>query len=205
MMTSDHCKVLDWITKDYDTWEYWKRIGMDLHIACNGDSALTRYRLADLMRRSMSKLPHGPIEFQTYNDDCTGKITITIDPSEITASNEVYGDWLRLADYMLLAAAAPWPKLDEENQRRRAIHEQYQRGYEARMIVEAVAEYSKDHPRASEKEIRTALNRDGREVLQIHIQQAKKIPVPGGNYGREIVEVPPQPPAELKPYSNLYF
>ena len=205
MITLDHTKVLDWITKDYETWEYYKNAGKELYLVSNGDSALTRYRLADLMRRNMSKLQPGPVKFETWNDDCTEIITVEMSPAEITTSNEAYVDWLRLADYMLLAAAGPWEKLEQENQRRRAMYEASQRGYEARMNVEAVAEYLKENSQATDKDIKAALNRDGPEVLQVHIQQAKKIPPPAGSYDREIIEQAPEVPAEIGYYKTLYF
>ena len=93
---------------------------------------------------------------------------------------------------MLLAAAGSLGETEQENQRRRMMYDQCQRGYEARMIVEAVAEYLKEHPDATDKDIKASLNRDGREVLQVHIPQAKKIPPPAGNYGREIIEQAPR-------------
>ena len=204
MMTSDHNKVLDWLTKDYETGEYWKDIGKEIHLASNGDSTLTRYRLADTLRRSMSKLQPGPVKYEKWNSDFTEVVTAEIDAPAISVSNETYVDWIRLADYLLLAAAvAEWPKRDEENQRRKMIYDQCRRGYEARMIVKAVAEYLEKHPTATDKDIKASLNRDGREILQVHISHAKKI-VPHTS-GREIVEQEPEPPAEIKPYMPLYF
>ena len=96
MMTLDHTKVLDWITKDYETWEYYKNVGKELYLVSNGDSVLARYRLADVMRRSMSKLQPGPVKFEAWNSDCTEIITIEMNPAEISTSNEAYVDWLRL-------------------------------------------------------------------------------------------------------------
>jgi len=202
MMTLEHTKVLDWITKDFETCEYYKNVGKELYLVSNGDSVITRYRLADLMRRNMSKLQPRPVKYQTWNDDYTEIITVEMTPAEITTANEAYVDWLRLADYLLLAAAGPSEKLDQENQRRRTMYEASQRGYQARKIVESVAKYLKENPEATDKDIKSALNDDGREVLQIHIQQAKKIPSP---HGREIIEQPPEAPAEIGSYKTLYF
>src|SRR5688500_11263900 len=101
MMTFDHKMVLDWLTKDYETAEYWKNIGKEMHLACNGDSALTRHRLADALRRSISKLQPGPVKYQGWNDDFSEIIELEIDAPEIGAANDAYVDWVRLADYLL--------------------------------------------------------------------------------------------------------
>ena len=84
------------------------------------------------------------------------------------------------------------------------MYEASQRGYDARTIVEAVASYRKEHPQATDKDIKAALNHDGREVLQVHIQHAKKIPSPE-THGREIIEQAPVAPPEIEYYKTLYF
>lgn len=200
MMTSDHRKVHEWLTKDCPSAEYWKEIGKELYLVSDGDCVLTRHRLADVLRRSISKLQPGPVTYEKWKDDFSEITKVEIESPGIGATNDAYVDWLRIADYLLLAAASTWPKLDEENQRRRTMYDQARRGYEARTIVKAVAAYLEEHPKAPDGDIQAALKHD---VGQVHIAQAKK--VTPHTSGREIVEQGPEMPAQIERYKPLYF
>jgi hypothetical protein len=203
MTTADHRKVQEWLTRDYSTHESWKEIGKEMYLACNGDGVLTRHRLADALRRSISKLQPGPVSYDKWNEDFSAIVKVEIEPPTITTTSDAYVDWLRIADYLLLAAASTWPRLEDDNQRRRAMYDQSRRGYEARMIVKDVTEYLKENPTATDGDVRAALNREGREVIQIHIAQAKK--TTPHTSGREIVEQEPEVPSQVNRYSPLYF
>lgn len=202
-MTSDHRKVNEWLQKDYQTGEYWKNVGKEIYLVANGDCALTRHRLADVLRRSISKLQPGPVTYQKWKDDFSEIEKVEIESPNISATNDAYVDWLRLADFLLLAAASTWPRLEEENMRRRAMYDQARRGYEARMIVKEIAEYLKEHPTVTDGDIQATLNKPNREVAQIHIAKAKQL-IPH-TAGREISEREPEEPSPLNRYTPLYF
>jgi hypothetical protein len=203
MMTSDHRKVHEWITKDYPTSESWKEIGREIYLASNGNCALARHRLADALRRSISKLQTGPTTYQRWNEDFSAIVTLEIESPGISTSNDAYVDWIRIADYLLLSAASTWPRLEDDNQRRKTMYDLSRRGFDARMIVKAVAEYLKENPQAKDADVRDALTAKGIEVGQIHISQAKKITRHTG--GVEIVEQEPELPTQIERYKALYF
>lgn len=202
MMTAEHRKVHEWITKDYITAEYWKDIGKELYLAASGDSNLTRHRLADVLRRSFSKLQQGTVTYERWNDDFSAIVKIEIDTPEIGTSNDAYVDWLRIADYLLLAAASTWPRLEEENQRRKTMYDQALRGFETRKAVMVVAEHLKANPESTDGDIQAAVNREGFEVAQSHVAQARKATL--HTTGREIVEREPEAVQQLERYSSLY-
>lgn len=203
MMTADHRKVHEWLTKDHPTSEYWKDIGREMYLVSNGDGVLARHRLADALRRSISKLQPGVVTYDKWNEDFSAIVKVEIKSPDISTSHEAYVDWLRIADYLLLAAASTYPRLEDDNQRRKTMYDQSRRGYESRAIVMAVAAYLQANPSATDGEIQTALDRDDREVAQIHIAQAKKI-TPHTS-GREIIEREPEVPQQLNRYASIYF
>jgi hypothetical protein len=202
-MTPEHEKVLDWITKDYESHTYWKNLGKEMFLVSNGDSVLTRHRVADALRRSISGHPTTPVTVSRWNDDFTAILAIEVDPPAIAVANQLYVDWIQIADYVLLAAAASFERLEEENQRRKEAFDRARNGYEARRLVGLVTEFLEQNPEASEDAVIAASRELNLDVKKAHIALARKLATKSDSRQRRR-EVEPTAPIMLGTYQSIH-
>ena len=118
--TSDQSTVtaLEWFARTYESMEEWKGKAREVFYSTNGNSEVTRNRVAAMVRYYFVETLQKAEDVKRWKKGGKETDIIHVVPPKISASNSAYVDWGYIADYLLLACAALSDELDAENQLR---------------------------------------------------------------------------------------
>lgn len=195
-------QVIEWFNRDYGESQKWKDRGREIYLATLGDSAVTRYYLADELRKSLLAETGEPVENARWSTKSDTPVPITVSPPKLDESRAPYVDWIRIADYFLLSSRVSWDALEEENQNRKQAYDKALNGQELRQKVKTAKEYLRDHPKATNKAIIAALKKAGTEVAATQLTLAR-FELSQGIQDREDKKL--DEPRVIPLYAPLYF
>lgn len=198
-MTPEHRKVMEWISKDFESYSYWTNLGQEMFLFANGNCEVTRYRVADALRRSVTRQPPGQVQVQRWNDDFSSIVTIDVEPPAVTVANQLHVDWIRIADYVLLAAKDPFDRLDDENQRRKELGDWVTNSFEKRQLARKIKAFIAENPELSDDQVIEAMRKENKDVLKANIVLARKLA------DSNLDELEPTPLEAIAGYKSLYF
>lgn len=201
---SDHLSVsvLEWLGRTYETMEEWKAKARDVFFSSNGDSNLSRNRVASIVRTHFLESPPKPEHVERWKAGFEEIETVHVTPPKVSPSNSAYVDWLYIADYLLLACASPTEQLDEENQRRESEFQNVLGSYNIRLIVHDAREMLRQHSTLTDNEVLAAVQRKHSKASMANIKEAQRL-----EKANVFHDVPKEPVrAEPMPrYTALYF
>jgi len=201
---SDHlsCSVLEWVARTYETMEEWKAKAKDVFFSSNGDSNLSRNRVASIVRSHFLETPPKPENVQRWKTGFEEIEAIHVLPPKVSASNSAYVDWLYIADYLLLACASPTEQIDEENQRRETEFQNALGSYKIRSIVHDACGKMRNDTTISDNEILVDVQKENPKASMANIKEARRL-----EKGKVLHNAPKEPiPAEpMLRYTPLYF
>ena len=182
--------------------EEWKAKAKDVFYSSNGDSNLSRNRVASIVRTYFLETPPKPEDVQRWKTGFEEIETVHVTPPNVSASNSAYVDWLYIADYLLLACASPTEQLDEENQRRETEFQNVLGSYKIRLIVHDAREKLRNETTLTDTDILAAVKKVYPKASMANIKEARRL-----EKGKVFHAVPKEPiPAEQMPrYTALNF
>ncbi len=194
--------VLEWIGRTYETMEEWKAKARDVFFSSNGDSNLSRNRVASIVRTHFLESPPKAEDVERWKAGFEEIETVHVTPPKVSASNSAYIDWLYIADYLLLACASPTEQLDEENQRRETEFQNVLGSYNIRLIVHDARETLRHNPTLTDNDVLTAVQKKHSKASMANIKEARRL-----EKANVFHDVPKEPiRAEPMPrYTALYF
>ena len=135
----------------------------------------------------------------------TGTKTGGWSPPPAKAANDPSVNWLRAADYVLLAAGTPWDEYEAQNQRHKEISYALKKAYDIRQVIVAVADYLQAHAEDRDDDIISALTSKGLEVNKARITDAKKyLRMDSNEHDLWRKESKPPQLADLPLYESVY-
>ena len=84
------CSVLEWVARTYETMEEWKAKAKDVFYSSNGDSNLSRNRVASIVRTYFLETPPKPEDVQRWKTGFEEIETVHVTPPNVSASNSVH-------------------------------------------------------------------------------------------------------------------
>ncbi|MEX2188606.1 MAG: hypothetical protein WD875_17490 [Pirellulales bacterium] len=195
-------QLLHWLMRRYETQEAWKEMAQDVFMRSNGDAALSRCRVAAIVRRycmgertilRSSRFARSSVELTTGHDD---------EPVPVTASNAGYVDWLYVADYLLLRCAALSDEYVDENKQREAEFQQLLGSYELRCNVYRARKTIRDNPGLVDADILDAIKLENSSASLANVREARRQERANIAF-REPIK--PEKPRELERYKPVYF
>lgn len=193
--------VLRWIAQSYESYRRWRERGREVYLACNGDSALARVRIAAELRQAVASPDAGP-----ENDEKSDALPLLEAASAEAAlpppSRLPYVDWVLAADYVLLACREPFAALVQENTRRKEEYRRIWESYVRRRWVSAARKLMRSDPKRSTAEILASLKAKHPRITQANILEAQRQERAGVPLRKP---VRPTRPRLLRPYSPVYF
>jgi len=182
--------------------EKWKAKAKEVFFSSNGDSNLSRIRVASIVRTHFLETPPEPEDVERWKKGFDEIETVHVMPPKVSPSNSAYVDWLYIADYMLLACASPTDWLDEENQRRETEYQHVLGSYRIRSIVYDARERMRHDTTLSDNDILVAVQKDHLKASMANIKEARRL-----EKGNVYHASPKEPiPADPMPrYTALYF
>lgn len=194
--------VMAWVTRSYDSHESWKQKAREVFMASNGDSVLSRTRVAGIIRRYFVEQKLKVENVRCWRENYDGVTSVRVEPPKISASDAGYVDWLYVADYLLLPCSAITEEYTEENQRRETEFEQLWSSYELRMAVYDARELIRKHPKMDDERIRDLLKKTRKEASLANVKKARRLEKANLPH---IEPIPPERPASLPRYESVYF
>lgn len=194
--------VLDWLGRSYQTIEEWKAFARGVFFAANGDSNVSRNRVASLVRSHLLESSPTPASVNRWSPGIEVIETVVVSPPKINASNAAYVDWLYVADYLLLACASPSEQLDEENQRRETEYQSVWGSYSIRLVVHAAREEMRRGAGLTDDECLAAIHSRHPKASMANIKEARRL-----EKTRTALEPPTAPirAEPMRPYTSLFF
>ena len=202
--SSDQSTVnaLEWLARNYESMEEWKGKAREVFFSMNGNSEVTRNRVAAMVRFYFVETPPKPEDVKRWKRGGEETETIHVVPPKISASNSAYVDWGYVADYLLLACAALSDELDAENQLRDTEYRTVFDSYKIRTMVHDARTLMRETPSATETELLGLLTEKHDRAALAHIKEAKRLERGNVRYA------PPKAPTPSTPmprYVALYF
>lgn len=194
--------VLKWITRCYESMEEWKLTAADLFFASNGDSNLSRNRLAAILRSHFLDSPPKAEDVDRWKTGFSEIETVHIVPPKISVSNSPYVDWVYIADYLLLACASPTTRLEDENQRRDTDFQNVMGSYLIRKIVHDARDRMRNDASLPDADILEAIQELDPKASMANIKEARRLEK------SQSAHSPPKKPLPSDPmprYTALYF
>jgi len=194
--------ILDWIGRTYKAMEAWKSKAAEVFFASNGDSNLSRNRVASIIRTHFVETILEPETVERWKGGFEEIESVVVTPPKITVSNSTYIDWLYVADYLLLACASPSDVLAEENQRRETEYQSVLTSYRIRLVVHHVRESIRNAGQVSDDDLLVMAKEKYSKASMANIKEARRLESIDAEH-----ELPREPfPAEPMPrYASLYF
>ena len=202
--TSDQSSItaLEWFARSYESMEEWKKKAREVFYSTNGNSDVTRNRVAAMVRFYFVETPPKAEDVKRWKTGGKEIETIHVVPPKISASNSAYVDWGYVADYLLLACAALSDELDAENQLRDTEYRTAFDSYRIRTMVHDARTLMREISNATETELLKLLTAKHDKAALAHIKEAKRLERGDVRYA------PPKAPTPSTPmprYVPLYF
>jgi hypothetical protein len=194
--------ILKWLARTYETLEEWKTKAKDVFFLSNGDSNLSRNRVAFMVRTYFLENQLESESVQRWKPNLEEIETKDITPPKISASNAAYIDWLYIADYLLLACATPTEELDEENNRRKTEFRNLANSYNMRLIVHDSRKIMQQDATLQDKNILTTIKKTYPKASLANIKEARRLE------NENVLHIAPKEPIPTEPmhrYTSLYF
>ncbi len=202
--TSDQstATALEWIARSYESMEEWKKKAREVFYCMNGNSEVTRNRVAAIVRFYFVETPPKAEDVKRWKQGGKETEIVHVVPPKISASNSAYVDWVHVADYLLLPCAALSEELDAENQLREAEYRTAFDSFKIRTMVHDARTLMRETPNATESELLALLTAKHDKAALAHIKEAKRLERANVRYA------PPKAPTPSTPmprYVPLYF
>jgi hypothetical protein len=194
--------VTAWLMRCYESQESWKQKAREVFMACNGDSVLSRTRLAAIVRKYFIEDKPQPEDVECWKDGFEGITIVHVEPPKVSASNAGYVDWLFVADYLLLGCAAITDGYTEENQRRETEFQQVWSSYQLRLVVHDARGLIREHPKASDSDILELLKKTYDKASLANIKEARLLERAAVPHNKPVL---PERPDPLPLYKPVYF
>ena len=194
--------ILKWIARSYESMEEWKTKAKNVFFFSNGESELSRNRVATMIRSHVIEAPQEPEEVRRWKVGLEEIETVKVSPPKVSASNSIYVDWLYVADYLLLACASQMEELDAENERRDAEFRNLKNSYTARSMVYEARKIMQQNHTLSDQEVLATIKKTFPDVVMANIKEARK--QEKGDV-RHIHPKEPIPPKPMPRYTSVYF
>ena len=170
-------EVLGWLARTYEVHQEWIRKARDVFFNSNGDSELSRQRLATIVRTYFIDQKPAPEEVDRWAGLLPVKEKVV--PPKVTPSNASYYDWLKVADYLLLPCASLDDEYLAENQRRESDYQQSLGSYTLRMQVNAAREAIRENPADDEVKILAIIQEKHAKASLANVKEAKRLEAKG--------------------------
>ena len=194
--------VTAWLMRCYESQESWKQKARDVFMGANGDAALSRVRVAAMVRKYFLEDKPQPEDVKRWKDNFEGITVVHVEPPNVSASNAGYVDWLYVADYLLLGCAAITDEYTEENQRRETEFQQLWSSYELRLAVHDARDLIRAHREMSDGGILELLKKTHEKASLANVKQARHLESTGVPHSKP---VRPERPNPLPRYTSVYF
>jgi len=199
-----------WLMRCYETQETWKKKARKVFMDFNGESVLSRIRVAAMVRKYFLEERPQAEEVDRWNEFYEQIEKVHVEPPGISGSNAGYVDWLYVADYLLLACAGITDEITEEHQLRETEYQQSWSSYQLRLAVYAARTLIKEHPQMDDDGIKKLLDERIKELLNdprkkasnANVEEARRLDAAG------LPHVEPMQPERPKPmprYKSIYF
>lgn len=195
-------EVLEWLMRSYKTQERWKNLARRVFFLSNGDSVLSRNRVAAKVRMHFVEGKPKEEDVEVWEDTYEGTKETRVKPPAVSASNAGYVDWLFIADYLLLPCASPIDQYVEENQRRESEFQQLFSSYQIRLHVHEARRLIQEQPSAEGDEILDSLKKEFDKASLANVKEARRLETLNAP-GHKPPE--PQKPHLLPLYTPVYF
>jgi hypothetical protein len=202
--TSDQstATALEWIARSYESLEEWKKKAREVFYCMNGNSEVTRNRVAAIVRFYFVETPPKAEYVKRWKQGGKEIETIHVVPPKIGASNSAYVDWGQVADYLLLPCAALSEELATENQLRETEYRTVFDSFKIRMMVHDARTLMRETPNASESDLLALLSAKHDKAALAHIKEAKRLERANVRYAPPKA---PKPSTPMPRYVPLYF
>ncbi|MAV36843.1 MAG: hypothetical protein CMJ59_15450 [Planctomycetaceae bacterium] len=202
--TSDRLSngVLQWLARSYQTLQQWRSTATATFIAANGQSDLARNRMAFLVRAHFLEAPPQAESVERWQQGFEEIETVELTPPKVTASNAAYVDWLRIADYLLLACASPIEELEKANQQRESEFQIVLNSYRIRSIVYDAVVIIREDASLSDDALLKTTQQSHPDASMANVKEARRV-----SKEDTAVTSPKEPraAAPMEPYQAIYF
>lgn len=195
-------EVLDWLMRCYKTQERWKNLARRIFFLSNGDSVLSRTRVAGRVRQHFVEGKPKTEDVERWQESYEGTTKVQIEPPKVSASNAGYVDWLYIADYLLLPCSSPTERFQEENQRRDTEFQQLLGSYQIRMQVHGARGLIEKHADKDDDQILDLLKRDFVKASLANVKEARRLDASNASRNKPLE---PEKPPRLDLYASVYF
>jgi len=195
-------QVLSWLARSFETMEEWKAKAAVVFFASNGDSAVSRNRVAAVVRNYFVNESLKAEEVKQWQKDCEQVEVVEIVPPKVSASNSTYVDWLFVADYLLLACGSTAEALLEENQRRESECQTLEGSYKIRLIVHEAREVMRGKSDMSDDDVLLEVQGKHKKAALANVKEARRQERANTYHAAPQAPIRPEP---MPPYSALYF
>lgn len=194
--------ILAWLARTYGVLEEWKDKSRELFLATNGDSNLSRIRLAAVVRAYFLQTPPMAENVNRWTGGFEEVETVHMVPPKVSASNATYVDWLYIADYLLLGCSSPFEQFDAENRRRETEFQSVNDSYKIRLVVYKTREEMRRDSSLADGEVLSKVKKVYSNASLANIKEARRL-----QQAKVTHEMPKEPmPVRLIPrYTALYF
>lgn len=194
--------VLEWIGRTFESMEKWKVTARDVFFTSNGDSNVSRNRVASIVRTYFIDTPLSPEDVKRWNADFEKTETVRVSPPKVTQSNATYVDWLYISDYLLLACASLSEELEEENQRRETEYLGVMTSYKIRLVVHEARERMRNDSAWTDEDVLASVQDLHSKASMANIKEARRL-----EKADVLHDLPkePVPAAPMPRYTPLYF
>jgi len=194
--------VLGWLTRSYDAHQVWKKRARDVFMASNGDSVLSRTRVAAIVRRYFLEERPASEDVEQWSKGYGGSVQVQVVAPKVSASNASYLDWLFVADYLLLSCAAETEEYQEENQRRETEFQQLLGSYHLRSIIHESRELMAAKPEMDDGEILELLKKGHPKASLANVKEGRRLESQGASRLKPLEPARPDP---LPLYKSVHF
>lgn len=194
--------VIGWLMRCYDSQELWKRRARDVFMNSNGDSVLSRTRVASTVRKYFLDTPPPPEDVKRWKENYEDTESVHVEPPKVSASNAGYVDWLYVADYLLLGCAGITDEYNEENQRRETEFQQVLSSYQLRLAVHDARNLVREQPQLTDDSILDLLRKTHEKASLANMKEARRLERASALHSKPIA---PERPDPLRRYNSVFF
>jgi hypothetical protein len=189
-----------WLVRTYESHDEWKKKARAIFYHSNGDSDLSRQRLAGVVRSYFVDQTLVTEDVEAWLGGTT--VTTRHEPPKVSVSNAGYFDWLFVADYLLLSCASPAEEYQEENQSRENDYQQLIGSFNLRMQVVAARQVIRESPGMDDEKVLASVQEKHAKASLANIKEARRLEAKGGKVR---IPVEPQRAANMPLYKSVYF
>ena len=192
---------IEWVSRNYESSEQWKKKAREVFYSVNGESNVSRNRMSAILRDYFLSLSPEPEAVRRWKKGSDEIETVIMQPPRVSASNAAYFDWVHIADFLLLACASPNDE-SPENQTRDHEYRAVLESFRIRNIVFHARKELISRPGASDEELLISLVSLHPTVALAHIKEARRLERAGAT-NQEPKE--PSPPSHVPLFVPIYF